>query len=202
MENKYSLKQFDSLFYSRRDTFDTSSEYYLQVLNSNDTQLMCRLSAFYYRLPNDDFSFSNEERCLKLLEKASDLKDIYAMEKLGDFNRYGTGYIAKHPSLAMNLYSEASEMGNFSCMLKVASMYEDEYMDENENYKQSFWWIQKAIDARYPHAFYVMGQHYSDGIGVKQNWERAEELYIDGARLGDEECMGITGIGLDDGKDV
>lgn len=175
-----------------KEDFDNSFEHYKEVLESKDSKKMEELSTLYKNtFPNDigDY-FTYQDRSITLLEKAVECTtDTKILIKTGDTKRYGTDYDGKYPRKALELYKRAADLGDCEAMMKIVSMYENEFSEENTNYKKSLYWIRKAIAKQYPPSFYKLGCYYDEGKGVSQNSDHAYDLWEKGEKLGDDNCI-------------
>ena len=164
-----------------KEILNDSKELYDEIINSNNSELIYNLALFYNKGSQklDDY-WTYQDRYINLLEKGALLNHIPSLIKLGDTNRRGNDYIAKHPLKAKELYIKASEKGSAKAMLRLANMYEEEFENEDDDWKKSLYWINKACSLNYSEAFIMLGTFYEEGKGVPIDIDKAYELYEKG----------------------
>ncbi len=123
------------------------------------------------------------EDAIDLFSKSAALGDANAMEELAESYSNGEG-VAKNDAEAVEWFTLAAKAGNSSAMLSLGGLY----LLGNDGVEQSdedaAKWFQKAADLKNAAAIYDLGKLYEDGQGVPRNMDKAKELYLESAKLG------------------
>jgi serine/threonine protein kinase len=123
------------------------------------------------------------EDAIDLFSKSAALGDANAMEELAESYSNGEG-VAKNDAEAVEWFTLAAKAGNSSAMLSLGGLY----LLGNDGVEQSdedaAKWFQKAADLKNAAAIYDLGKLYEDGQGVPRNMDKARELYLESAKLG------------------
>ena len=56
---------------------------------------------------------------------------------------------------------------------------------EQKKYSQSYSYLKKSLSTKHPDSYGMLGYLYREGYGVKQDYQKAFFLYLEGAKLGD-----------------
>lgn len=59
---------------------------------------------------------------------------------------------------------------------------------ESGNLLKGIKYLKKAVELKYPRAFYNLGKCYENGVGVSQNIDESRSLYLKGGEIGDVQC--------------
>ena len=124
--------------------------------------------------------------------KALDL--FYALAKKGDkeaqFNvgliyELGKG-IKSDPIEAIRWYEKAANQGSAEAAYNLGNLYVARAKKEKRPYlyKKAKFWLQKGADSGYPDALNNLGVLYCEGLGVKQDLQKAFELFKAAAEKG------------------
>jgi TPR repeat protein len=123
------------------------------------------------------------EDAIDLFSKSAALGDANAMVELAESYSNGEG-VAKNDAEALEWFTLAAKAGNSSAMLSLGGLY----LLGNDGVEQSdedaAKWFQKAADLKNAAAIYDLGKLYEDGQGVPRNMDKAKELYLESAKLG------------------
>jgi TPR repeat protein len=105
------------------------------------------------------------------------------MEELAESYSNGEG-VAKNDTEAVEWFTLAAKAGNSSAMLTLGGLYLLGNDGVEQNDEDAAKWFQKAADLKNAAAIYDLGKLYEDGQGVPRNMEKAKELYLESAKLG------------------
>ena len=152
----------------------------------------------------------NYEKAVQLFKKAVELGNSDAMNNLGIAYRDGRG-ISPNMNKAFELFKKSAELGNSNAMNNLGVRY---YKGEGtaKNYKLAFEWFRKSAELGNDKAtnnivicysqvkklldkktIIDIGNCYFYGRGVKQNFEKAVELYQSAVNNLDAEAMNNLG---------
>ena len=123
------------------------------------------------------------EDAIDLFSKSAALGDANAMEELAESYSNGEG-VAKNDTEAVEWFTLAAKAGNSSAMLTLGGLYLLGNDGVEQNDEDAAKWFQKAADLKNAAAIYDLGKLYEDGQGVPRNMEKAKELYLESAKLG------------------
>jgi serine/threonine protein kinase len=123
------------------------------------------------------------EDAIDLFSKSAALGDANAMEELAESYSNGEG-VAKNDAEALEWFTLAAKAGNSSAMLSLGGLYLLGSDGVEESDEDAAKWFQKAADLKNAAAIYDLGKLYEDGQGVPRNMEKAKELYLESAKLG------------------
>jgi serine/threonine protein kinase len=123
------------------------------------------------------------EDAIDLFSKSAALGDANAMEELAESYSNGEG-VAKNDAEAVEWFTLAAKAGNSSAMLTLGGLYLLGNDGVEQNDEDAAKWFQKAADLKNAAAIYDLGKLYEDGQGVPRNMEKAKELYLESAKLG------------------
>ena len=98
---------------------------------------------------------------------------------------------------ALEWYKKAAEMGHLEALSKVGSIYYSK-----EAYQEAVTWLKKAVDNDIPDGCYLLGLCYDYGIGIKQDKEKAVDLYRRAAEMGEVSAQYCLGISYQEGNGV
>jgi hypothetical protein len=120
---------------------------------------------------------------IPLFQRAANLGNVRAMLVLGELFREGEGNIEPDDKESMRWFRKAADAGNASGMLQVGAAY---LLDEQ--YPEAAFWLGKAADKGNPAAMYNLAEMYKDGVGVAKDLQKAKQLYLQAAGLGNGEA--------------
>jgi serine/threonine protein kinase len=123
------------------------------------------------------------EDAIDLFSKSAALGDANAMEELAESYSNGEG-VAKNDTEAVEWFTLAAKAGNSSAMLTLGGLYLLGNDGVEQNDEDAAKWFQKAAELKNAAAIYDLGKLYEDGQGVPRNMEKAKELYLESAKLG------------------
>jgi serine/threonine protein kinase len=123
------------------------------------------------------------EDAIDLFSKSAALGDANAMEELAESYSNGEG-VAKNDAEAVEWFTLAAKAGSSSAMLSLGGLYLLGSDGVEENDEDAAKWFQKAADLKNAAAIYDLGKLYEDGQGVPRNMDKAKELYLESAKLG------------------
>ena len=70
--------------------------------------------------------------------------------------------------------------------LAFAGPYETgKQLYEQKKFSQSYPFLKKSLSSKHPETYGMLGYLYREGYGVKQDYQKAFFLYLEGAKLGD-----------------
>ena len=122
------------------------------------------------------FEKGDNETAYAILKKMSDTKNAKALIKLG--NHFG---VAKANLLAARAcFTKAMDLGDYDGALEMGNV-----LTLASNYSEAADWFKKAIEKGNVEAMRRLGDLYSQGWGVKQDFSEAEKLYRKAASHGD-----------------
>ncbi|AMH94277.1 polysaccharide/polyol phosphate ABC transporter ATP-binding protein [methanogenic archaeon ISO4-H5] len=81
-----------------------------------------------------------------------------------------------------------AKSGNSSICYKLGEIYSDDRI-YFKDFELSKYWFDKAIDYRDPNSEKIMAERYRDGREVQQDIKKAVELFRDGAKQGNIQCL-------------
>ena len=119
----------------------------------------------------------NLSKAYELFMKASARGNYWADNQLGSMYRYGL-YVGKNLSEAFRYFQFAAGKGNPPAQANLADLYR---LGEGtpKNPDLAFQWALKSSEQKWPGGFNVLGLLFRDGIGVRQDSERAISLLKD-----------------------
>lgn len=117
-----------------------------------------------------EFGKENERICRECYEYGYLWGDARSAEKLGVLYELGE-FVEKDIDKAIGLYKEAIEKGNEHAYFSLGDLYIN-----LENYYSARECLEKAIEAD-DYSYILLGNIYEDGLGVKQDHEKAREYY-------------------------
>ena len=123
------------------------------------------------------------EDAIDLFSKSAALGDANAMEELAESYSNGEG-VAKNDAEALEWFTLAAKAGNSSAMLSLGGLYLLGSDGVEESDEDAAKWFQKAADLKNAAAIYDLGKLYEDGQGVPRNMDKAKQLYLESAKLG------------------
>lgn len=99
---------------------------------------------------------------------------------------------------AMELLLEAAKKGSPGACCKLGELYirsnNGELWNVKYDLKNGISWLNKALKMDYPAAYFELGWLYLRGLGIPKNPEKAIELFHQGVKLGDGDCMNELGL--------
>ena len=121
-----------------------------------------------------------------ILQRASDLGDMYGMALVGSWGMKANGFVQKQKSF--ELLERASEMGNAEAMVNVGYCFENGYGVPQDKTK-AFYWFQQAAKLGSVRGLFNLAGCYLNGDGVSQDKHKAIELHKQAADMGDDYAM-------------
>ena len=126
-----------------------------------------------------------------ILQRASDLGDMYGMALVGSWGMKANGFVPKQKSF--ELLERASEMGNPEAMVNVGYCHEKGH-GVPQNKKKAFYWFRKAVKLGSVRGLFNLAGCYLNGDGVSQDKHQAIELHKQAADMGDDLAMLKLGV--------
>ena len=126
----------------------------------------------------------NINKAIKLINSAAMKGSSVAMYKLGIFYMYGD-YLEEDHIRAVYWLRKAFENGEKEAVLCLASLYGLENSPVHD-YAKSASWFKKAAYLGYPHAQFMLGLMFRDGIGLECNSASAYAWMIIASESGNE----------------
>lgn len=121
-------------------------------------------------------------KAVKFLTAAAERKEPEALAKLGFLYEYGHG-VKADPEKSREYYRKAAESGHPMAQFKYAeAMSEGQIPGKNLN--DALVWYRKSAAGECPQAIFKLGVLYYDGLGVRQDKQRAVRLFFQAARRG------------------
>lgn len=117
----------------------------------------------------------NLPKAYELFMKASAKGNYYADNQLGFMHRYGI-HVSKNLNEAFRYIQFAAGKGNPPAQAHLADLYR---LGEGtpKNPDLAFQWALKSSEQKWPGGFNILGLLFRDGIGVRQDSERAISLF-------------------------
>lgn len=117
----------------------------------------------------------NLSKAYELFMKASAKGNYYADNQLGFMHRYGI-HVSKNLNEAFRYFQFAAGKGNPPAQAHLADLYR---LGEGapKNPDLAFQWALKSSEQKWPAGFNILGLLFRDGIGVRQDSERAISLF-------------------------
>ncbi|MCV2402471.1 sel1 repeat family protein [Marinomonas sp. C2222] len=100
---------------------------------------------------------------------------------LADSYFYGTKDLARNKEKAIEYYRLAADNGSDSAAFNLGIIYQKDKL-----YSESVYYYEIAAEAGNPKAQDNLGILYHHGIGIEQNWDKAEQLYLSALENGSQ----------------
>ena len=124
----------------------------------------------------------NLSKAYELFMKASARGNSWADNQLGFMHRYGI-HVSKNLSEAFRYIQFAAGKGNPPAQAQLADLYRlGEGVPRNPDL--AFQWALKSSEQKWPGGFNILGLLFRDGIGVRQDSERAISLFKEAIATG------------------
>ena len=124
----------------------------------------------------------NLSKAYELFMKSSARGHYYADNQLGFMHRYGI-HVSKNLSEAFRYIQFAAGKGNPPAQAQLADLYRlGEGVPRNPDL--AFQWALKSSEQKWPGGFNILGLLFRDGIGVRQDSERAISLFKEAIATG------------------
>ncbi len=151
-----------------------------QLAGADLAEAMCMLGCCYQHGWGVD---SDMVSAVEWWQKAADLGDAYANDRLGSCYSLGKGGLPKDAEQAFAHYLKAAYGGYSEDYFSVGLCYKDGDGVERDAEK-AFGWFKKAAEHGNPMAWVELGHCYAAGIGITQNYGKAVEWYSKAVDLG------------------
>ncbi|CAG8618070.1 41_t:CDS:2 [Acaulospora morrowiae] len=150
----------------------------LQVMRHERKDLFLALSYFY--------GFGIEKNVKKYLDNLENAftKDVFAISELATCYRKGTG-VEKDIEKAFELYKICVEYGSMVDKCSLSEFYLKGIGGARKDPKHAFDLLKSSATVGYIPAMYWLGYYYQYGFGVRQNLEKAADLYREVIQNGD-----------------
>lgn len=143
---------------------------------------------WYEKLEDDDYSFS-KSRVKEAREKLQELKELQDRVKANDAEALHTmamalqrgAYGTKNEVEAKKLLEKAAGLGYTESLISLAKMYEDP--EDSHKQQISTNYLIKAANNGDHSAIIEVGKRYINGIGVKEDREKAKEYFYKAEEL-------------------
>lgn len=150
-----------------------------QLTDANLAEAMCMLGCCYFHCWGVDCDMVS---AVEWWQKAADLGDAYANDRLGYCHRLGKGGLPKDAEQAFAHYLKAAEGGYSEDYFSVGLCYKegDGVACDDE---KAFGWFKKAAEHDDPMAWVELANCYAAAIGTAQDYAKAVEWYGKAADL-------------------
>lgn len=151
-----------------------------QLAGADLAEAMCMFGCCYQHGWGVDCDMAS---AVEWWQKAADLGDTYANDRLGYCYSLGKGGLPKDAKQAFAYYLNAAEGGYSEDYFSVGLCYKDGAGVERDEGK-AFGWFKKAAEHGNPMAWVKLGKCYAAGSGTAQDYGRAVEWYHKVLELG------------------
>lgn len=164
-------------------------EWYQKAAQAGDAWSMTQLGAFY---ESGQGMAQNLAEAKRWYEAAAKAGDPGAMRALGYMYARGNG-VQSDPNTALRWFRAGADKGDPDCMFETAMAFMYGYGDQKPDVQQGLTWLQAAAKKNHAAAMSQLGDAYTNGNGVKQDYSTALGWYKAAADLGDRD--GLFGLG-------
>ena len=145
----------------------------LQKFSDFDTKLLTDL---VFGLLEKELPKKHKQKCLTLLERCAEQKNVNACEQLGDL--YSSGkIIPKNYQKAFYYWQLGSEQGHLVC-LYVLAHYHENGIGTKKNIAMAENCLKRIEENNNPRDFYSLGLACQSGFGTPVNYERANYYFL------------------------
>ena len=179
---------------------DITSTQYLQPLHQA-AEIGDPFALFNLGVRNEKRGIAQDKKkAIELFQRAADLGNADAMNKLGVYHYKGNG-VLQDKKKSIELYQKAADMGNTDAMFNLAVCYErGEGVSQDK--KKAIELYQRASDMGNTDAMVNLGACYDKGNGVSQDKKKAFQLFQDAADMGNTDAMVNLGLHYNKGEGV
>lgn len=133
----------------------------------------------------------NNDKAEEWYKKAADKNDVKAIYDLGCIYLNFKDYEQRNPQKALEIYLKGAELGDTLGLFGAGVCYE-----LMKNNRVAFEYYKKAADKGHVQSLYYLGIFYSHGRSVKKDKEKAAEIFLKAAELGNADAMSDYGYYL------
>ena len=133
----------------------------------------------------------NYTKAVELYKKAALLKNVWAMDNLGDMYRCGNG-VEQDYLKAKQWYEKAADLGSADAMGSLGNLYLNG-QGVAKNAEEALKWFRKGADKGEAWIIGNVGHMYHYGLGVKQDYVEALKWYQKAAEGGNAFSMNRIG---------
>lgn len=142
---------------------------YEKAASHGSIDALCTLGEIFCQ--NNELG-KNETRALGYYKKAADLGCLEALYRVGRAYFLGIG-VSKNVKKGEEFLLQAARAGLIEAQFELGNLYKNELFD----YEKALQWFQLAYENGDYDAAFHLGLMYEDGLGVKQDWNKAKEMY-------------------------
>lgn len=150
--------------------YATSFKWMLQSAEAGFDEAQFSIGTMYWL--GDGIELDNKSTVM-WLEKAAEQGHIKAMTNLAI--HYGTGEDSDNKKV-FQWSLKAAQAGNAALYVLIGDYYRDGIDSVKQDYKQAFFWYEKATQAGDKIGMYNLAYLYSHGLGVKRNYTKSFDL--------------------------
>jgi TPR repeat protein len=121
------------------------------------------------------------QEALRLFRISAEKGNPWAFNSLGNMYRFGLG-VEKNLKEAVNFFRLAADKGNPAGQANLADIYRLGELGE-VNGDEAFQWASKSAKQNYALGLNMLGLLYRDGIGVRQDTEKAIQAFQESIKL-------------------
>lgn len=154
---------------TKRDLHSAVSKYE-KAAEYGSIDALCRLGEIFSQ--NNEIG-KNELLAFDYYQKAAQLGCLEAIYKVGRAYFLGLG-VSKNVKKGEEVLLQAANSGLVEAQFELGNLYKNELRD----YEKAMKWFQSAYGHGDYDAAFHMGLMYEDGLGVKQDWDKAEKMYL------------------------
>ena len=162
---------------------ETAFKWYGQAAEKNYPQAMVNLGHCYQAGVG---TAKDEKKAYEWYKKAAEMDFAVGLFNLGIFYMTG-GPVARNERIAFSYFERAAKLGFVQAQYNLAVAYE-EGKGADINRPMAFFWYKQAARQEYPAAITGLGYCYYRGFGIKQDHDRAKELFIQAKDLNNDEA--------------
>ena len=136
-------------------------------------EAQCMLGCCYRRGWGVEYDMAS---AVKWWQKAADLGDGYATDRIGDCYSNGNGGLPEDAEKAFEYYQKAADGGYAGAYFTLGLCYRNGDGVERD-YEKAFYWFNKAAEHDDPMAWVELGHCYATGCGVAEDYCQAVRWY-------------------------
>lgn len=141
----------------------------------------------------------NHQKALIYMEKSANMGKLAAMQNTAWLYEYGEN-ISHDINQAMYWLKRAADAGVAESQYFYANACMKGMNHVKINPKEGIYYMKKAVEQGYSNAICDLGYYYDKGIGVEQNYKKAQKYYLEAVELGHDTAMLNAGIQYYAGK--
>lgn len=184
------------LYFQDTGNMEAAFEYFLAASHQGDSESSYYLGRMYL---NGTGVHRSAAEAIAYFEAAAVREETKSLAELGDIF-YKDEIVEREDEKAFYWYSRAYAAGEHRVALPLGHLYLSP--SKRQDCGKAFRLFEEAALAETDGAAsLVLGNLYREGVGCEQDMEKAAACYVEGARMGNAECMELLGGLYFDGED-